>query len=171
MAQRPYWYPYTGDGYGERGEDALPYLQTMTEMVAGAGTLPEQAWDGDDVPAHRRHRRGLKVPPHSLRGLTRNTSNSLAQARLHLAGAIIPDAGAIFRLAICPPAPAPAHISWELNQGESGETVTNDADLVVQIARLPPFTANSRLLKFRISTDIPARGYPIDILPETIEKE
>jgi len=114
---------------------------------------------------------GLQVPPHSLRGLTRNTSNSLAQARLHLAGAIIPDTGAIFSLANCLPAPAPAHISWELNQDESGETITNDAGLVGQIARLPPFPANSRLLTFRISTAKPARGYPIDILPEKIEKE
>ncbi|MEJ2344224.1 MAG: glycoside hydrolase family 15 protein [Gammaproteobacteria bacterium] len=76
----PAWHRYDGDGYGEHadgrafdgtgigrawpllsgerghyelvaGKDPTPYLQAMAAMSGGAGMIPEQVWDGDDLPA------------------------------------------------------------------------------------------------------------------------
>lgn len=78
------WYRYNGDGYGEaedgapytgagrgrpwpllagerghyavaRGESAEPYLAAMEGAASEAGMIPEQVWDGPDLPA-----RGLR---------------------------------------------------------------------------------------------------------------
>jgi glucoamylase len=75
----PVWHRYNGDGYGEHrdgrpfdgagrgrgwpllvgerghyaisaGEDALPYIETMTRMTGRGGLLPEQVWDSDPIP-------------------------------------------------------------------------------------------------------------------------
>ena len=75
----PVWHRYNGDGYGEHrdgrpfdgagrgrgwpllvgerghyaisaGEDALPYIETMTRMTGLGGLLPEQVWDSDPIP-------------------------------------------------------------------------------------------------------------------------
>jgi glucoamylase len=76
----PAWRRYTGDGYGEHddgsaydgtgrgrpwpllagerghyevaaGRDPLPYLQAMCGMSSPLGLIPEQIWDGPDIPA------------------------------------------------------------------------------------------------------------------------
>jgi len=75
----PAWHRYNGDGYGEHpdgspfdgsgrgrawpllvgerghfallaGEDALPYIETMTKMTGPGGLLPEQVWDSAAIP-------------------------------------------------------------------------------------------------------------------------
>ncbi|MDD2722124.1 MAG: glycoside hydrolase family 15 protein [Gallionella sp.] len=75
----PVWHRYNGDGYGEKddgspfdgtgrgrgwpllvgerghyaltkGEDPLPYLESMAAMSGTAGLMPEQVWDSMDIP-------------------------------------------------------------------------------------------------------------------------
>lgn len=77
--QGPVWHRYNGDGYGEHadgapfdgtgvgrgwplltgerghvallaGEDARPYLKSMTQMTGWGGMLPEQVWDAAAIP-------------------------------------------------------------------------------------------------------------------------
>lgn len=79
LPQGPCWYRYNHDGYGEhedgraydgtgvgrlwplltgerghyeliRGQDALPYLQTMLNLADAGGMLSEQVWDQADIP-------------------------------------------------------------------------------------------------------------------------
>ncbi len=76
----PVWRRYTGDGYGEHddggpydgtgrgrpwplltgerghyelvaGQDPLPYLEAISGMASRLGLIPEQVWDGPDIPA------------------------------------------------------------------------------------------------------------------------
>ncbi len=76
----PVWHRYNGDGYGEHadgapfdgvgrgrgwpllvgerghyallaGEDALPYIETMSNMTGRSGLLPEQVWDSNPIAA------------------------------------------------------------------------------------------------------------------------
>lgn len=78
----PVWRRYNGDGYGEHddgrgydgtgrgrpwplltgerghyalaaGQDPLPWLETMAGLANATGLIPEQVWDGPDVPARR----------------------------------------------------------------------------------------------------------------------
>ena len=78
----PVWRRYNGDGYGEHsdgrefdgtgigrawplltgerghfellaGNDALPFLRTMTAMAGPSGMLPEQVWDDAPIPSRR----------------------------------------------------------------------------------------------------------------------
>ncbi|MCL6564303.1 MAG: glucan 1,4-alpha-glucosidase [Firmicutes bacterium] len=79
MPYGPLWYRYNHDGYGEaadgspyrgwgvgrpwplltgerghyellRGQDPEPYLRTMEQAAGEGGLIPEQVWDGPDIP-------------------------------------------------------------------------------------------------------------------------
>ncbi len=48
----PAWRRYNHDGYGQR--EALPYLKALENFSQGIGLMPEQIWDGPDVPPYLR---------------------------------------------------------------------------------------------------------------------
>ncbi len=198
----PAWYRYSGDGYGEhvdgspfdgtgqgrpwpllcgerghfevaRGADAMPYLSAMGAMSAGAGMLPEQVWDADDIPE-----RGL------YRGGPTGSAMPLAWAHaefIKLACSIVarrpvdrpeplwsryrgraPSADVWFwsprapvralpartRLAVC--LDAADEISWE-SDGVRGATHTRDSGLGVHVAMLPAPTGPQLAFSFASS--------------------
>ena len=209
------WYRYTGDGYGEhadgtpfdgvgqgrpwplllgerghyelaRGADALPCLKTMAAMADGAGMLPEQIWDADDLPERRLRRGGptgsamplawahaefIKLACSILEQRPVDRPEPL-WARYHKQ----PPAAHVWywspqapvramrrskRLAIC--LLAPAIVSWELDQGEKGETSTRDTGLGVHVAQLPALPVASHRIDFRISSDNSTQSYTVNI--------
>jgi len=211
----PCWYRYTGDGYGEHpdgspydgsgqgrpwplllgerghyelacGGDALPYLVSMAALSAGAGMLPEQVWDREDIPAHGLRRGGptgsamplawahaefLKLACSVLEGRPVDRPGPL-WARYHKS---VPAARVWFwspqapvrrlpasrQLAIC--LDAPAGVTWATDQGGSGTMATRDSGIGIHVASLPRPAGAVKALRFRYSTDPDGCEYTVNI--------
>jgi len=215
LPQGPCWYRYTGDGYGEhvdgspydgtgqgrpwplllgerghyelaRGNDALPYLATMAAMSDGAGMLPEQVWDGDDIPERGLHRGGPTGSAMPLAWthaefvklacsiLERRPVDRPAPlwARYHKLVPTVhvwswsPQAPlqklpASKRLAIC--LRSPARVCWKTDQGETGSRDTSDTGIGIHVLQLPHLSAEANLIRFRYSGDPSEREYEVAI--------
>ena len=222
LPQGPCWYRYTGDGYGEhpdgspydgtgrgrpwpllvgerghyeltRGADAMPYLETMAAMAAGAGMLPEQLWDADDLPERALRRGGptgsamplawahaefVKLACSMLEKRPVDRPETLwARYHKHRATAHVwywsPQAPvrtlpARTRLAVC--LLAPTTVLWETDRGERGELATRDSGLGVHTATLPAFEGKPGRIRFRLPDDVGAGPHEVAILNAPTEQ-
>ena len=215
LPQGPCWYRYNGDGYGEhadgspydgtgrgrpwplllgerghyelaQGADALRYLEAMAAMADGAGMLPEQVWDGDDLPQHGlRHGRptGSAMPLAWAHAEFVKLACSILEhrpidrpdllwARYHGQAPSAPvwywspqvpvrHLPASARLAVC--LSAPATVAWQTRRGESGEAESHDTGLGVHLAVLPHFEPGQGDIAISYSGDPRQATYPVTI--------
>lgn len=218
LPQGPCWYRYNGDGYGEqidggpydgtgrgrpwplllgerghyelaRGGDALPYLEAMAAMMDGAGMLPEQVWDGADLPARHLRRGGptgsamplawahaefIKLACSIVEGRPVDRPAPLwARYRKHAPAARVwywsqqapvRRLPASRRLAVC--LASAATLFWETARGAHGSVATRDTGLGVQVALLPGFAADAGRIRFRWSEAADAELQSVEIVAD-----
>ncbi|HPY39366.1 MAG TPA: glycoside hydrolase family 15 protein [Thiolinea sp.] len=216
LPQGPCWYRYNQDGYGEhadgsaydgtgigrlwplltgerghyelaKGEDALPYLQTMLALADEGGMLPEQVWDTEDLPAQRLY---LGRATRSAMPLAWAHAEFIKLACSIVKGSPIDRPPQVWeryqgqrptvefyywtpqaplhtlpvgkRLAFC--LATEALISWHTDGKPAQPFKTQALNLGVHIARLPAFLANSRQVYFSLQGEgLDPRQYSITI--------